>query len=128
MILVLASQLPEHPGLAESLRFQFVGFMIVMLVLSTLWLLIQCVGAIFQKTASRVKAIPSKKSAPAMSNAGSTPPEVVAAIAAAVHVVVGASHRIVSVRPVVVATQSALNINAWSVEGRRQIFSSHSFR
>ncbi|MEI6035909.1 MAG: hypothetical protein WCS65_16710 [Verrucomicrobiae bacterium] len=48
------------------------------------------------------------------------PPEIFAVIASAVYFSIGESHRIVSVSP-------AASL-AWSREGRRSIFRSHSFR
>ncbi|MDX2109399.1 MAG: hypothetical protein SFY80_04070 [Verrucomicrobiota bacterium] len=57
--------------------------------------------------------------ADAPADANSISAELVAVITAAVHVAVGAGHRIVSVRPAE---------TSWSQEGRRQIFASHSIR
>jgi hypothetical protein len=48
------------------------------------------------------------------------PPDVFAAIVSAVHFTLGDAHRIVSVSPA--------NALAWSREGRRSIFRSHTFR
>lgn len=52
----------------------------------------------------------------------SLPPEIVAAISAAVVCTVGTEQRIVSVAPV---THEKM---AWSLEGRRQVFQSHKLR
>lgn len=127
MILIFASLIPDHPSLGDNLRYQFVGFMIVMLVLATLWFQIQFVGGIFKMAAARVKPLPSQAPGTAPTVTGSLPPEIVAAIAAVAHVCIREPHRVVSVQSVA-ASQSAVNIQAWSVEGRRQIFSSHSVR
>jgi hypothetical protein len=51
--------------------------------------------------------------------------EIAAVIAAAVAVVVGRPHRLVSVQP---ATPSAPYMNVWALEGRTQIFMSHKVR
>lgn len=51
---------------------------------------------------------------------GEVPPQIRAAIAAAIFVTLGHNHRIVTISP----TQSLL----WSREGRRQVFDSHRVR
>ena len=56
-------------------------------------------------------------------------PDVFAAIAAALHVVIKERHRIVSIYEMQPMSEGAnLNLMSWSVEGRRQIFSSHRTR
>lgn len=50
------------------------------------------------------------------------PPEIVAAITAAIVATVGTSHRIIAVAPL---THDNM---AWSMEGRRQVFQSHKLR
>jgi Na+-transporting methylmalonyl-CoA/oxaloacetate decarboxylase gamma subunit len=127
VIPTLASLLPDHPGILESLRFQFVGFMIVMLVLTTLWLLIRLVGTVFKAIPKKAGTLPAEVPTTAGAGDGGPPPEIVAAIAAAVHIVVKEPHRIVSIHPQI-STQAAVNMNAWSAEGRRHIFSSHRVR
>lgn len=49
-------------------------------------------------------------------------PQVVAAIAAAIHVALGGRHRLVGITP------AHDNHHVWSTEGRRQIFHSHRVR
>jgi hypothetical protein len=51
--------------------------------------------------------------------------EIAAVIAAAVSVVLGRPHRLVSMEPV---AQFAPAMNAWALEGRTQIFMSHKVR
>jgi hypothetical protein len=63
---------------------------------------------------------PASPAAPA--SAGPTPGEI-AAIAAAVHCVLGARARLVAVGP-----SDASGQQAWSREGRRQVFQSHQLR
>jgi hypothetical protein len=53
---------------------------------------------------------------------GVVPPEVVAIISAAIHTTLKGRHRIISVG------QICPNRQAWSAEGRRQVFSSHKVR
>lgn len=60
-----------------------------------------------------------KKMAPPSTDA-EVPPEVRAAIAAAIFATLGHNHRVVTISP----AQSLL----WSREGRRQVFDSHRFR
>lgn len=56
-------------------------------------------------------------------------PEMFAAIAAALHTVIKERHRIVSIYEMSPTSEGAnLNLMSWSVEGRRQIFSSHRTR
>ena len=56
-------------------------------------------------------------------------PEMFAAIAAALHVVIKERHRIVSIYEMTPMSEGAsLNLMSWSVEGRRQIFFSHRVR
>lgn len=64
--------------------------------------------------------------APFAQNANATtdaiPPEVVAAISAAVHTTLGSNHRILALG------QPCPHRQAWSLEGRRQVFDSHRVR
>jgi hypothetical protein len=61
---------------------------------------------------------------PSLSNA--LTPEIAAVIAAAVHVTLGASARVTSVSLQSVSIESPPLI--WSLEGRRQIYTSHRVR
>lgn len=121
--------LPEHPEISETISFQLSGLVVVFLVLGSIWFLLEILGKIF---ALRAKPAPAAKTttivcpgAPASANPAPAPaqpdaitPEIVALIAAAVHLTVGAGHRIVAISPV--------SHNAhWAMEGRRQIFASH---
>jgi len=58
---------------------------------------------------------------PALTASGEIPLEIVAVIAAAVHVTLGDRHRIVAV-------ERLNETNVWSLEGRRQVFQSHQVR
>lgn len=64
---------------------------------------------------------PMVTSAAVPAAAGGLSPELIAVIAASVHVALGSAHRIVSLQP-------AHETRPWSVEGRRQIFHSHQVR
>ena len=56
-------------------------------------------------------------------------PEILAVIAAAVATVAGPGARIAAVNPVAPARASGeMQLQQWSIEGRRQIYSSHQVR
>jgi len=65
-------------------------------------------------------AVPAPTAPPVAEKSGEIPPDVFAAIVSAVHFTLGEQHRVVSVSP----AESL----AWSREGRRSIFRSHTFR
>jgi hypothetical protein len=58
-------------------------------------------------------------SPPTPAGAEGIPPQILTAIVAAVHFVLGEQHRVVMIHP---------SESLWSREGRRTIFSSHTFR
>ncbi|HVU32387.1 MAG TPA: OadG family protein [Opitutaceae bacterium] len=58
---------------------------------------------------------------------GTAPPEVLAVIAASVAVTLGARARVAAVIPIK-TTPPLEQLQPWSVEGRRQIYSSHRIR
>lgn len=101
-----------HPTLMESLQFQIVGLAVVMVALSGLWLLVRLMGLLFGTT-----------SGPAEQPRGALSPELLAVIAAALHVSLRTPHRIVSITEL-----DEMRLMTWSEEGRRQIFSSHKIR
>lgn len=109
---------------SESLQFQVVGVSIVALSLSGLAVLVSFV-ALGLRATDRKKPTPEAvaSTAPAAPELhGGIPPEIRAAIAAAVHVTLKSPHRILDVQPV------NPMIQAWSIEGRRSIFQSHRLR
>ena len=65
---------------------------------------------------------PARSTAPAVAANDGLPPHILAAIAAACHVQLGANARIVSI------TSGSDTKQVWSLEGRRQIFASHQVR
>lgn len=65
---------------------------------------------------------PAVSRAPAVAANEELPPHILAAIAAACHVQLGANARIVSI------TSGSDTKQVWSLEGRRQIFASHQVR
>ncbi len=55
-------------------------------------------------------------------------PELLAVVAATIHTMVQTPHRIVSAKRVVATSSTSWYPDAWSAEGRREIFQSHRFR
>lgn len=116
-----------HPGVFENAVFQGVGLAVVMVSLGALAIAVTLIGAAMTWNARK----PTKASEPAgdtvpfpvASGVECVPPEVVAVIAAAVHATVRQPHRIVRINP-----PHSPWLQAWSAEGRRQIFQSHSVR
>lgn len=95
-----------------------------MITLVMMWLITAMIGQYFVRLERNVAAttaqakIPDTAAAPAEKSA--IPPQLVAVVAAAVHVSLGkVPHQIISIKP---ADPS------WSREGRRQIFDSHRVR
>ena len=125
------ASLPAYPSFLENLRFQTVGFIIVLVALGLLTLVLISIGGLFkkwegQKAASAAGATPEKSLALRQEE---DPHELLAVIAAAVYSAIGDSHRIVSVRPVINGKIiGELYLQAWSMEGRRQHFASHKIR
>ena len=127
--------LPEHPGIGESLVYQFNGLVVVFIALSLIWVMMEIMGAIFRRVAVNqaaraaaaapvarpdpVAPAPAPPVAPAV--ADDVDPATYAAIVAAVYCTLGQGHRIVGVTAV-------LDPRDWSREGRRDHFSSHRVR
>lgn len=130
MMLLLANlHIPANPSLGESLKFQFTGLLVVMTVLASIWMLITLMGVGFRASARRAAAAAATAKSPDAASSPTSPklaPETIAVIAAAVHVTCGPGARIAHIAEA--QHQSDLNLQAWSVEGRRNIFSSHRVR
>ncbi len=106
-----------------NLKYQTVGILIVMTSLGGLAIIVSLVAAALSPgRAARAAAIEAATPA-AEPAAGQIPPEIYAVIAAAVSVTVKIPHEILEVH----AAPNPM-LSAWSVEGRRQIFQSHSPR
>ncbi|TVR48682.1 MAG: hypothetical protein EA425_13895 [Puniceicoccaceae bacterium] len=122
--------LSEHPTLLEDIQYQLVGFFIVLLTLISIWLTLEVLGRLFRAAAARKAAAAEAAAADAAARPDPLEPQVVAAIAAAVDVVVRDPHRILSVTlaPDQPSSLPSVQQTAWSVEGRRQIYSSHKVR
>lgn len=122
--------LPAYPTLLESVGFQLVGLIVVFTALGLIWMMLEITGAWFRHLAASLKNKPAII-APGSTSAVAPPPAPAAntdeahlpvIIAAAVHSMLqGRRHRIVAIT-------TAPEHQAWSVEGRRHIFSSHKVR
>jgi len=120
-LLLATEPIGGHPGLAENLAYQTVGILVVMTSLGILWL---CVAAL-----GRLLALRPAPSTGAAAVIGPLPvgnddltPELLVVLHATVYEMLGPGHEIHSIRLVNPFVQ------AWSVEGRRQIFQSHHTR
>ncbi|GAB4174641.1 MAG: hypothetical protein Fur0032_14360 [Terrimicrobiaceae bacterium] len=126
LYLLAADAVNGHPTFLHTLSYQTVGIAIVMTSLGGLAIIVSAVAAML--TPSGVKAgakSPDSKPAnvPPSGSGDQISEEMHAVIAAAVHVALGSTHRILHVEPV-----RNVQLQAWSVEGRRQIFHSHILR
>jgi Na+-transporting methylmalonyl-CoA/oxaloacetate decarboxylase gamma subunit len=120
-LLLATESVSGHLEFFKNLRYQTVGVMIVMTSLCGLAVLVALVARGLA-SAPKSKKPPAPEAPPAAVAEGISP-EIRAVIAAAVHVTLKSPHRILQVEPV-----QNLQLHAWSVEGRRQIFQSHTFR
>lgn len=111
--------------MADNLRYQVVGFLIVMTVLASIWLVLRIVGFFFvRRTVEDTRQVPSTAPPPSPGIAAAAPhAETIVVITAAVHTVLEGPYRIVSI-----SEHLQEHLGAWSIEGRRQIFSSHKVR
>ena len=71
--------------------------------------------------------ISTQEAVPAPAASGEIEPEIIAVIAAATSAMISAPHRIVAVSQIKQPTVEGL-MQQWSMEGRRQIYSSHQVR
>lgn len=71
---------------------------------------------------------PREKNAVVTSDPGVPPPEVIAIIAAAVATSLGEKARVVAIKLTESAPSVEMLMQQWSMEGRRQIYSSHKVR
>lgn len=111
-----------HPDFLSNLSFQSAGLAVVLLSLSLLAMVVAQVGRMLNpRKAAVAKAAPAAAPLPA-GESGITA-ETVAVISAAVAVTLHEPHRIVQIQP-----SSNPWVQAWSAEGRRQIFQSHHVR
>ncbi len=120
-LLIATEPIGGHPGLLENLAYQTVGIMVVMVSLGILWL---CVAALGRLLA--LKTVPVAKSAavasPVAPGVDELTPELLVVLHATVYEILGPGHEVHSIQ------LANPFVQAWSVEGRRQIFQSHHTR
>lgn len=112
--------LPEHPGLGDSVAFQFTGLLVVFLALGMIWAAMALLGLFFKTRPVPRAAVAALPATPAAPKADPLDPALVVAITAAVHATLRAPCRIHAIVPV--------TGQDWAQEGRRQLFSSHQVR
>lgn len=132
VFLLATEPIAGHPGFLENLAYQSVGIMVVLTSLGILLLCVTLLGRFLAvpapAAAPSVPPAPAPAVADSCSGASVLSPEVCAAITAAVCEVVGTDAAIQSIRPIQPAHPANPFLQAWSLEGRRQIFHSHKLR
>lgn len=130
VIFLASSNATGSSSFLESLEIQAVGVAIVLVALGLLALLVAITERLLQQSQKKarqdIQVTPSPGlEAPSNSAQVSSqvPEEVWAVIAASIFHTMGSTHRVLHVEPV-----SNIQLQAWSVEGRRQIFQSHKLR
>lgn len=120
-------------SLGESLEFQFLGALVVFTVLGLLWGMLELSGLVFRRLDEGKRSVSLQSGnqgsgrIPAERSVG-IPEEIMVVVAAAVHVTCKEQVRILSVQPTPSESISQLSLQAWTVEGRRQIFDSRRVR
>lgn len=116
---------------AEPVSVTSAMLILIGIALGFVWSLLVDIRRRLERIESRLEASPhavvpsAAVATPAPAprpDSGAITPQVVAAIAAAVHATLGGRHRIVSV------TAQPLDTFAWSLEGRRTVLHSHKVR
>lgn len=120
-LLPLAASRPEYPGLADSIVYQLNGLVVVFSALCLIWGALELMAIWFKRSTPVARAAASAALAAPSAPAG-IEPQVVAAMAAAVHATLGGTTRITSI--VRVDAPDA----EWTREGRRQIHSARKVR
>jgi Na+-transporting methylmalonyl-CoA/oxaloacetate decarboxylase gamma subunit len=109
----------------EDVNFQLVGFVIVLLTLTGLWLALEVIGQYFKSAGKRQAAAVASAPVHVPEEEG-TDPELFAVIAAAVDTAINMPHQIVSITSE--ARPGSGSHSAWSSEGRKDIYRSHTIR
>lgn len=125
----MAAVIPEHPTLLQGALLLLAGFVVVMLVLTIMMVFMKFLGVVFAKKPAEASHVCSccggvataspAAPAPAAPAASSTDAHLIAVISAAAYTMLGASARVVSIKP---------SSTEWGSEGRRVIFDSHKTR
>ena len=106
---------------------QWLALLAVLAGVAALMAAIAAMGRWLAATHPDAPPRPAPVPAPAAVDA-EPPPEVIAVIAAAVAFTLGSRARVAAVVPVKTTPQGMEHLQPWSVEGRRQIYSSHQVR
>ena len=122
-----AVRLADHPVFADAIQYQIVGLTIVMLALGGLSLACGALGYLFRALESRGKKVIAAPE-PSTPVEVREPLPIVAVIAAAVATTISAPHRIKTICLEPEDRKWDTRLSAWSVEGRKQITSSHKLR
>lgn len=112
-------RLADHPTAMEALQYQFVGLIIVLIALGGLSVACSALSTVFRLAERGAK----KRTALAADR-----PADIAVIAAAAAAVIAEPHRVTTIQLVPEGKQWDVIRTAWSMEGRRQIYSSHKTR
>lgn len=118
----LVASLPEYPELGDSIIYQLNGLVVVFTALCLIWGLLELMAVWFKRTARAAKPAAAAVAAQAPVSPDGIEPQVIAAMAAAVHATLGAGNRITSI------VQVDAPDHGWGLEGRRQIHSARKVR
>jgi len=109
-----------------DVQFQLVGFFIVLLTLTGLWVCLEIIGSFFKARARREAAASAEAAAQVVAQqSDEDDPELYAVIAAAIDTVIRQSHQVVSISSRSGARGDGSN---WSSEGRRDIYRTRTLR
>ncbi len=122
LLSVAVASVSGQPDILGNLKYQTVGVAIVMLSLCGLAVFVWLIARLLALFQCSREAVSTRKPL-AVGDGEEIPMEVRAVISAAVHVALRSPHRILEMHPV-----RNPQIQAWSLEGRREIFQSHTFR
>lgn len=117
---MLAAAIPAVPSLAESLRYQIAGLLVVLFALGSLALIVWLAGKLFV-IRDRTKQVAAEAAAEA---AAQIPAPIYAVIAAAVATALEDRHFVIHG----VQTMDPRASLAWSAEGRRSIYATRNVR
>lgn len=116
----VSALIPERASFSETVIFQLNGLVVVLSALGMIWLMLELIGLYFRRRSGKVGvAVADPRT---VEPANELPPELIAAIAAAVHLTLGGGQKITSIVPTAAPTQD------WAREGRRQIHSARRVR
>lgn len=110
-----------------QLSYQLVGFFIVLITLTGLWIALEIIGSIFRSVEKRRVATESAAAPDEVAGTAAPDPEMFAVIAAAIETVISQPHQIVSISSRSGGAGKPTQ-TSWSSEGRKEIYQSHRLR